>query len=169
MPLNHPDWFRQIYNDGVPQWSVIFDREYDLEVPEGADLRGVGTEILKDAGMEGPFGVGRPAPGRITVTRLDFLTPRRLTYFVDEGRLVAEARRFRWDQFLVGMHVRGGFRQDSILSDAWAVIVDLVCVAMLIWIASGIYMWLLIRKARLWGAVALGGGLLSFLFFLWAL
>jgi hypothetical protein len=169
LPINHPDWFRQTDGGGEPQWSVMFEREYDLEVPEGADLRSVGTQILKDAGMEGSFNVGRPGPGRIAVHRLDFLTPRRLTYFVDEGRLVAEARRFQWGQFLVGMHVRGGFRQDSILADAWAVIVDLVCVAMLIWIASGIYMWWLIRKTRLWGAVALGGGLLSFLFFLWAL
>lgn len=169
LPINHPDWFRQTDGVGEPQWSVTFDREYNLEVAEGADLRSVGTQILKDAGLEGSFNAGRPAPERIIVNRFDFWSLQRLTYFIEEGRLLAETRRFRWSQFLVRMHVRGGFRQDSILADAWAVIVDVVCVAMLIWIASGIYMWWLIRKTRLWGAVALGGGLLSFLFFLWAL
>lgn len=169
LPINHPDWFRQTDGVGEPQWSVTFDREYNLEVPEGADLRSVGAQILKDAGLEGSFNAGRPAPERIIVNRFDFWSLQRLTYFIEEGRLLAETRRFRWSQFLVRMHVRGGFRQDSILADAWAVIVDVVCVAMLIWIASGIYMWWLIRKTRLWGAVALGGGLLSFLFFLWAL
>jgi len=45
-------------------------------------------------------------------------------------------------------------------------LVDTVCLGILIWIASGLYMWWQIRHVRLWGALALSGGLISFLVFL---
>ena len=70
-------------------------------------------------------------------------------------------RTFNWNVFLTGMHARGGFQQDSFLSDAWAVTVDIVCISMLIWIGSGIYMWWRLRQTRYWGFAALGGGVLA--------
>jgi uncharacterized iron-regulated membrane protein len=48
-------------------------------------------------------------------------------------------------------------------------VVDFVCLAILVWIASGIYMWWDLRQSRTWGTLALSGGALSFVFFLWAL
>jgi uncharacterized iron-regulated membrane protein len=49
------------------------------------------------------------------------------------------------------------------------VVVDLVCLAFLIWIASGIYMWWQLRCTRFWGALALGSGVALFLVFVLAL
>jgi hypothetical protein len=79
---------------------------------------------------------------------------------------LAEDNRFRWDRFLTGVHARSGFDQESILDDSWAVLVDFVCLGILIWIASGLYMWWQIGHVRSWGALALSGGLISFLVFL---
>ena len=75
-------------------------------------------------------------------------------------------RKFRWDHFLTGMHARGGFAQSNFLSDAWGVMVDIVCLGMLIWIITGIYLWWRQSTTRIWGAVALLGGFGSFLLFL---
>ena len=44
--------------------------------------------------------------------------------------------------------------------------VDLVVAATLLWIASGLYMWVRLKRLRFWGWLCLGGGLASFLVFL---
>jgi hypothetical protein len=67
------------------------------------------------------------------------------------------------------MHFRGGYHQPLILNKLWGLFVDLTCVVIVIWIASGIIMWWRLERLRLWGALALGGGVLSFLLFVWAL
>lgn len=166
LPFSHHDFFDEIHDDGIPQWTVAIDRAYQLDVPHDAELRIVGARLMAEAGLEGAFHPARSGPARIMVYQYNFWSSQRLTYFVDEGRLLAEQRRFRWDQFLTGIHARGGFRQESFLDDSWAVVVDLVCVAMLTWIASGLYMWWSIRRSRMWGAIAIGGGVLSFTAFL---
>ena len=86
-------------------------------------------------------------------------------YVTDRKVLRAEDRRFRWDHFLTGMHARGGFDQEGVLSDSWSVVVDLVQFGILLWIASGLVMWWELRAHRAWGALAAIGGLATFLWF----
>jgi len=145
------------------------DRAYELEVPPEANLREVGGRILADVGLSGAFGASRPNERQINVYRMDFLQPARVTYFLDQKRVLAEEREFHWPQFLTGLHARGGFEQDSMLNDAWGVTVDVICVAMVLWIATGIYMWWQLPACRGWGWLALGGGVGSFVMFLLAL
>ena len=166
IPITHN--LREWFDDGNPQWITRFDREYSLPVPKGVDLKRIGAQILKDAGLKGTFGINR-RNGKLNINQVRFTSRTRLTYFIQEDRLLAEDRRFRWDQFLIGIHVRGGFHHDSFLYDAWAVVVDIVQIGILIWIASGIYMWWLLSQTRRWGFVALGSGLLSFFIFILAL
>ena len=170
LPFSHPSWLGDWYkNDGIPQWTERFERPYDRPIPEDADQQAIGKQILKDIGLEGAFGSHRPNERRFNVYLFDFWSATRVTYYVDERRICVEDRRFRWDHFLTGMHARGGFMHESFLHDAWGVVVDIVCVAFLLWIASGIYMWWKFPRTRIWGAIALGGGVASFLVFLLAL
>jgi hypothetical protein len=169
LPFAHASFFEQLNESTSPDWSLRFERPYHQVIPEEADLRQVGAEMLHANGLEGSFGVYRGSAQTINVYLFDFWSATRLTYFFDEGRLRAEDRRFRWDHWLTGMHARGGFQQASWLDDAWAVVVDLACLGLLVWIASGLYMWWEVRHLRAWGLLALGGGLLSFLVFLSAL
>ena len=92
-----------------------------------------------------------------------------MKYFIDRKTLVAEDRRFRWDHFLTGMHARGGFEQDGVLATSWSVVVDLVCLAMIVWIASGLYMWWHLPGQRRWGAIAIAAGAATFVLFTVAL
>ncbi|MEO8425772.1 MAG: hypothetical protein ABI651_01540 [Verrucomicrobiota bacterium] len=55
------------------------------------------------------------------------------------------------------------------LNKLWAFMVDLSCVGILLWIASGLIMWWRLSRTRVWGAIALGGGLLAFLLLGWTL
>ncbi|MDP6775393.1 MAG: hypothetical protein QGI83_01355 [Candidatus Latescibacteria bacterium] len=169
VPFTRNAYFNNLYKDGTPQWTVRFEREYHIDIPDDADLRAIGAQILRDVDIVGPFGTYRPNKARLNIYLVDFWEGVRLTYYIRKGRLKVEDKRFRWDQFFTGLHARGGYQHDGLLNDAWAYIVDLVCVSILVWIASGLYMWWKLSSTRRWGAVALSGGILSFVVFLVAL
>ncbi|MFQ5747742.1 MAG: PepSY domain-containing protein [Gemmatimonadota bacterium] len=158
-----------------PDWQPRFERPFDLPLPaseapvDDGELRRLGERVLEEAGLRGAFAVSRPQPERLVVSRYDFRSTTRLTYDAAAGRLVAEDRAFRLDPFMRRLHARAGFTQASLLDDAWGAIVDLVALGFLVWIASGIYMWIRLRRCRLSGGLALGGGILAFVLFLFGL
>jgi len=164
--FNHNRLLEGFYQDGVPLWKTRFDRPYEIEVPPGADLKPIGARIVRENRLEGTYGSYRPKPNQVHVYVYSFLHSVRVTYFTDQKRLVAEDRRFRWDQFFTGMHARGGFGHPHLLDDVWAVVVDLVCLGFLAWIASGILMWWKLPQTRAWGWLALSGGMAVFAGFL---
>jgi hypothetical protein len=45
------------------------------------------------------------------------------------------------------------------------VVIDLVCVAMIVWIISGLYMWWGLPALRRWGLLAILAGTASFVLF----
>jgi hypothetical protein len=154
-PFNHPAPLQ-------PTWTMRFDRPYTLDVPTGTDLRAIGSRIHGDAGFSGGFYVNQPNPQRINVTHVDFFHPTRITYFVDQKRLLAEDREFVWRQVLTSMHAHNGYELDGSWNTVWAVVIDLVCVALIIWIASGYVMWWLLPGSRGWGWVAILSGIMTF-------
>lgn len=164
LPFAHGQWVEKtFYDNGVPMWTLRLEKPYSIDIPEGADLRPIGARIIADAGVEeGSFGTYLEKDGRVNVYRHDFWRSTRLTYFPATKTLKVEDRRFRWDHFLTGMHARGGFEDPRPLNQAWGVIVDIVCFGMLLWIASGLYMWWHIKGHRGWGWLALIGGVASY-------
>ena len=160
--LNHGSFFNKLFNDGTPQWSTMSEQEYHRPVPDNADLQGIASEILHEFGLRNSFFVSRPTPDRVNIIAKDFISMTRFTYFISEERLLVEKRRFQWNTFLVGMHTRGGFQQDLFLDDLWAVVLDLVCIAFVVWILSGIYTWWKYNRYRFWGSMAIIGGVISF-------
>jgi hypothetical protein len=167
--INHGPFFNKIFHNETPMWSTKFEQEYHRPVPENADLREVATEILNEFELRNSFFVSRPTPDRLNIIVKDFISVTRLTYFIEDGRLLVEEQNFQFRTFLIVMHLRGGYEQDNFLDDLWAVILDLVCIAFAIWVFSGIYIWWKLRDLRLWGWVALVGGPLTFGWFLLAL
>jgi hypothetical protein len=167
VPFSHPRWAQAIY--GQPVWTLRFERSYQLPMPPDAALKEIGNAIAREAGIEGTHGAYRPNPNRINVYVHTFWKASQISYDTEKKILRAEDRRFRWDHFLTGLHARGGFQHDSLLDDAWAVAVDVVCAGFLIWIASGLYMWWHVPRHRNWGWLALGGGAGVFAALLWIL
>jgi hypothetical protein len=167
VPFSHPGLGQSVY--GRPSWTLRFERPYELPVAADAPLKEIGAAIARDAGVEGTYGAYRPNAARINVYVHTFWKATQITYDTEKKILRAEDRGFRWDHFLTGFHARGGFQHDNFLNDAWAVVVDLVCIGFLIWIATGLYMWWHIPRHRNWGWLALGSGAASFAIFLWLL
>lgn len=162
---NHKLGFDELYKD-LPAWTERFSRTYERPVPDDADLRQIAAQIIEDTQIEqGPFTVWRPNKDRLHIQRYDFFSTIRLTYFIDQKRLLVEDKSFRWDHFLHKFHWIGGYQHDSFISDLWAFMTDIVSVVIIIWIVSGLYMWYKTPGTRLWGCVALAGGVISFLIF----
>jgi hypothetical protein len=157
-----------VYDDGAGSWIPLFEKDFRVPLPAARDQdQEIGAQIMKEAGTEGEaFYIYRSQPRTVNVILFRFLAPRQIVYLADESKIVMQKQEFRWDRFLKSLHSRGGFRQDLFLNDAWAVTVDVVMIAILTWIASGIYMWWHVPAVRFWGFVALGGGCASFLLLL---
>ena len=154
----------------LPLWTMRMDRTVNDVAPhEGSDakaMRAFGASLMRQAGLEGTsFGVYRQSPNQINVYAYSFRRSTQLKYFVDTRRLTVEDRRFRWDHFFTGMHARGGFEDERLLVRTWSAIVDLVCVVMILWILSGLYMWWGLPGHRGWGWAAIAAGTLSFVVF----
>jgi len=167
IPFSHNQYFQRLDEaKGVPLWTKRFERSYEASVPEGSELRAFGAKVIQDLGLEpGGFGAYRQNPSQVNVYIYSFLKSTQVKYFLDQKKVVVEDRRFRWDHFLTGMHAQGGFEQESFLWDLWGVLVDVVCLGMLGWIVTGIYMWWKLPATRIWGWLALSGGIVSFGYF----
>jgi len=156
LPFNHSGLQRPV------TWTMQMDRSYDLPVGDGANLREVGGRMLADAGLSGGFYASRPGPQQITVTRPSFTDFRRLIYRIDQKRLTVERRSAGWPQILGAMHTRAGFELGSAGNTWWAILVDVLCVALLLWVATGVIMWWQLPASRNWGWVAIGSGSVLF-------
>ncbi|MFN7936286.1 MAG: PepSY domain-containing protein [Bryobacteraceae bacterium] len=167
IPFSHNQYFNELdQKSGIPLWTQRLERPYEAPVPEG-NLRPLAKQVVMDLGLAGNYGAYRPPGSKyIEIYAATFLHATRARYFPEEKRITLEDRRFRFDQFLTGMHARGGFRHDGALEIAWSIVIDLFCLAMLLWIASGIYMWWSLPGLRRWGWLALGTGMASFALFL---
>jgi hypothetical protein len=168
VPFAHNQFFEQRdAAKGLPLWTLRAERTLDMPVPEdSAGLKAFGATLLDYAGIAGTsFGTYRQSPTQINVYSYSFWKSTQLKYFIDQKKLTVEDRRFRWDHFLTGMHARGGFEQEGFLQRSWSMVVDIVCVSMIVWIASGLLMWWELPGQRRWGWLAILGGTASFLFF----
>lgn len=168
VPFAHNQFFeRRDAAKGLALWTLRAERTLDVPVPDDtAGLRALGATLLRDAGVDATsYGAYRQSSTQVNVYAYSFWKSTQLKYYIDQKKLTVEDRRFRWDHFLTGMHARGGFEQEGFLLRSWSVVVDLVSVAMIVWVASGLYMWWELPGQRRWGWLAILGGAASFLFF----
>jgi hypothetical protein len=161
----HPSWF----GSKEPGWEPLFECDYRRPVPEHEDPRAAAEAILKDQHLEGAFWAQRPRPDQLQIHRFSFWGATRLTYSIKDQKLRAERQGSTGNQAIIRMHFRGGYVQPYFWDRAWGLFVDIACVGILIWMCSGLIMWWRLPRLRFWGAVGLGGGLLSFLLLMWRL
>lgn len=161
--MNHRDHLRQWY--GGPPPAPVFEREtpFEAALPEGANPRVAGAQILAALDMEGAFNATqRRTDKAIVINRLDPITPRRITYVPGSGKLSIEKTPWDMRAYLERMHRRRGYQHDAPAEDAWAFSVDFFIAAVLLWAVSGLWMWWELRKTRRWGWVVLALGFALF-------
>ena len=162
--FNHAEHFRR-FRPADPSWRPLWEKDLVVELPAasaGPDaLRAFATRLLAAHDLSGPFGVQRQGQGaatRLVVNVQNFRQPLRLTADPAARKLRAEQQPSSWVDVLIRLHRRTGYGQPGVLPLVWAVIVDVFCVAMLAWIATGFLLWWKIPSTRRWGFAALGGG-----------
>jgi hypothetical protein len=156
IPINHQ-------SPEPAAWTRLAEHLFDAPVPASSeDLRPLGREMMNAAGLEGGYYVYRVNPRQVQAGHPRFLAPLRISYFPEERRLVVEQRPFSLRPFLSGMHTRGGYDMGGFWDSVWAVFVDAVSIGLILWIASGIYMWWGLPSTRGWGWIALGAGAICF-------
>jgi hypothetical protein len=168
VPFAHNAYFQaRDAATGLPPFTVRAEIPVDVAIPDDREaLRALGATLLDKAGIHGTnFGAYRQGPSQVNVYSYTFWKSTQLKYDADRQVMTVEDRRFRWDQFLTGMHARGGFEQEGILPTAWSLIIDLVCLSLIGWVASGVYMWWRQPRLRRLGWIALASGALPFLLF----
>ncbi|MCA9131763.1 MAG: hypothetical protein KDA45_01355 [Planctomycetales bacterium] len=174
LAFSHAKWFSSVddlYDLSSPNWEKVETWSCSLPLPAEGDIpRQVGAELLQQAGLSvEAFSVGRWGADQVVVYIQEFWRIRRLVYDVPQQQLQLFKHGPDARVTLTGMHSRAGYRHDSWANDAWAVMVDLVSISILLWIASGLYMWWQQRRMRIVGIVALLLGLGSFMGLLFAL
>ncbi len=174
LAFNHPTWFStedDLYNLNSSNWERVQTWQYALKMPEGKQVpKEVGSELLKVANVSvKAFSVGRWGADSIAVYISDVWSIRRLMYDEPTQQLTLYRHTPDWRVFFTLLHSRAGYQHDSFAHDLWALLVDLTSVGILLWVASGIYIWWQRRNLRRVGLLGLALGMTSFvalLFFL---
>ncbi|HCC59190.1 MAG TPA: hypothetical protein DEQ47_18405 [Solibacterales bacterium] len=160
--LNHAQWFQHPGN--AAKWTRTFDRPYRLPASSDSDDEdALAEKVLRDQGLSGRYRADFDEDGNLTILRAKLSGNIRLTYYPREGRIVREDQQPHLDQLLTAAHFRAGFEYPFFLEILWGTMIDLLIVSSLLWIATGIYLWWKLKRFRLWGGVALAGGVVSFL------
>lgn len=162
----HQSWF------GLGEsraWEPLFEKEYKRPIGANEDLRAVAQEILKDCQLEGAFWADKPNPDTVHIDRFTFRGSTSLTYSIKEQKLKAQHRSMKVPQVIMRMHFRGGYGQPTFMDKLWGLLVDTACVSIILWVVSGLIMWWRLPRHRAWGALAVGGGIVSFLLLVWTL
>ena len=160
---------RDVYGEGNGNWETLSSESYqggsDLTSSQAA-REAFADRVVAERDLECSVWVSGMRGDQFEVRCVRFLSVQRITYNVRSSTLLAEEQRFRLDLFLTRLHARSGYPQDDALNTAWAIIVDVVCLAMILWVASGTYMWWKQPRLRRWGAVSLAAGIVTFLGFM---
>ena len=164
--MNHRALFVGAYGDGPIPFVEERRLVYDGVFPESAELKTISTQVLMSLGLDGAHGVSRRKDGTIAINRNDLLTPRRLTYSPADRTLLIERMQPRPNAFLERFHRRRGYATGYALDTVWAGSVDLFIIAMVFWVASGLWMWWEMKVTRRLGLTALLGGVGVFALYL---
>ena len=160
--FNHRDWFRGQFNQ-PDSWAQLWKKEFKADVPrQQLKLKEWARGVLDENGIKGGFNV-RQNPQSVLINFIQFRNPIRVTYRKNSGQLLAEQKRTTLAEMMARMHVRHGYGRGGVLYNSWAFVVDLVCFAIIAWIATGLYMWWKLPATRKAGWVAILSGLATFL------
>lgn len=165
--MHHRELLTGHRNRVAPDFDVVREGPYDLTPIADEPPADTARRILADVGVSGAHTVRADAnSGQLTIDRHRAVGSYRVTYDSDAKSLKVEKQRFGLAFVLEMLHRRRGFNGAYLANDLWAVSVDLVIVAIVLWAVTGIWMWLGLPRTRRFGGLCLAVGSALFLFFL---
>lgn len=139
---------------------------YNGEFAPNADPQQMAEQLLTHLDMRGQFQAKQLDNGKLEVVRFNPVQNRRLTFDPADRSVTIEASVVSAQRSLEALHRLSGFQSGFASRTAWAVIVDLVIVAIVFWCLSGLWLWWQLKTTRRLGAVCASAGLLCFVVFL---
>ncbi|MBI5693178.1 MAG: PepSY-associated TM helix domain-containing protein [Verrucomicrobia bacterium] len=164
--MNHRAYFVEKHGRGPAPWLKERELTYEGTFAPDAAPRDVARQLLDSLDLDGAHQVSRRNDGVIVIQRQDLLSPRRITYTPATRQVLIERTEARTHATLERFHRRRGYSTGYLLDTFWAVSVDLVIAACLIWALSGLWMWWEMKATRRIGATGLAGGIALFAFYL---
>jgi hypothetical protein len=163
--MNHRAMFRD--PAASPAIKTEFERSWAGVIAPDAKPPEIASQVLKDLRLEGFHTVNATPNGRrITILRQDPITPRRIIFTPEDGKLIVQKQEFRMPGFLERLHRRRGYQSEFFLQSMWALSVDLVILAIVFWGISGLWLWWEMRRTRFLGGVLFCSGCVLFMIFL---
>ncbi len=161
--LNHGPWINKTFKIGPPTWDTLSQSEFTPDDTFPEEPQAQAKAIVQNLNLEGMHRV-LPASNK---QRMLILRPSgggnyRITWQRNQSQLTVERQPFSAYRLMHNLHFRGGYRQKYFAHITWAVVVDLVCISMWLWVISGIYIWFRKRKQRVSGNICLAAGCLLF-------
>jgi hypothetical protein len=134
LAFNHNNLFNNGSGQPGGEWAEVQSWPFKVDIPESGEIPEEATrELIRAAGLEAKaFGAYRAGENKINIYLPNFRKMTQLNYWTTEERLVLLERKKFTQQFIGGLHARGGYQHDSFLDDTWAFVVDVVCIAFLI-------------------------------------
>lgn len=164
--MNHRAYLAGIYGRGPAPWRPEREFTYQGTLAPGASPREVARQLLDSLDLGGAHQVNRRPDGALVIQRQDLLQPRRLTFTPATQHVLIERQESRPSALLERFHRRRGYDTGYLLDTLWAISVDLVIAAIIVWCLSGLWLWWEMKSTRLLGAVGALGGLVLFVGYL---
>ena len=164
MAMQHRDLFAE---ESAPI-EYVHERTttYDGDFAPSAEPKEKGEQLLTHLEMRGLFQAKQLDDGKLEVVRFNPVQNRRLTFNPADKSVVIEGAVVSTQRSLEALHRLRGYQSGFASRTAWAVIVDLVIVAMVFWCFSGLWLWWQLKTTRRLGAIFAVAGLIWFTVFM---
>jgi hypothetical protein len=170
LSMNHIQLLKDVFGSTPPQYTHVKEMQYPGVFSEDASPQVVAKQILIDLDLDGSHNIrGNLSDQQMTITRLDAIALKRITFFPKEKKITIEEADFQMPNFLRFLHTRRGYQHDYLIDDAWAFSVDLFLFTMLFWIFSGLWLWWKMKKTRRLGIICILGGIGLFCLFIFTI
>jgi hypothetical protein len=157
--MHHRELFTGNHRRVAPEFEIIHEGPYDLGTAEGEETDVIAKRILSEFGISGAHTAREDANlGTLTIDRDRPIGSYRVTYDRNATFVRIERQNFGLAYYLEMLHRRRGLDANYLANDLWAVMVDAVIVAIMVWILTGTWMWLEMPRARRLGSACLFGG-----------
>lgn len=162
--INHGQLVRSWYGGAFAgRFEKVGEQVYPVTFSTDTDPRAAGRQILEDLNLAGTYGVqGNLGSPRMIINRNAAFAQHRITYTPADKRLVIEKMSFTLPAFFNRAHFRHGYEHPYVAAKVWAIILDLVIVAMVFWAISGLIMWWEIKPSRRIGLACTLGSIAVF-------